>query len=115
MTSRKCWIGFNLKPKGALIIDDGAARAILKKGKSLLPSGIIGVAGDFSVGAAVAVRKDGMADLGIGLVNYNAADINRIMGLNTSMIAERLGEKTYDEVIHRDNLTIIDECELEEN
>ncbi len=112
LASRKCWIGFNLKPKGTLIIDDGAARAILKRGKSLLPSGIIRVDGDFPVGSAVAVRKENTDNLGIGLVNYDSADIRRIMGLKTSMISQRLGDKTYDEVIHRNNLTIIDECEL---
>lgn len=112
LTSRKCWIGFNLKPQGALIIDDGAAAAILKKGKSLLPSGIIRVDGEFSVGSAVAVRKENTDNLGIGLVNYDSADIRRIMGLKTSMIWKILGEKAYDEVIHRNNLTIIDECEL---
>jgi glutamate 5-kinase len=53
LKSRKCWIAFSLQPKGAIIIDDGAARAILKKGKSLLPSGILGVEGEFSVGAPV--------------------------------------------------------------
>jgi glutamate 5-kinase len=115
MPSRKCWIGFNLRPKGTLIIDDGAAAAILKRGKSLLPSGITRVEGNFPVGSAVAVRKEDTDNLGIGLVNYDSSDINRVKGLKTAMIAEKLGEKTYDEVIHRDNLTIIDECELEEN
>ncbi|MFO7964473.1 MAG: glutamate 5-kinase [Desulfobacterales bacterium] len=114
MTSRKCWIGFNVKPKGTLIIDDGAATAILKRGKSLLPSGIVGVTGDFAVGSAVKIRKAETEDLGIGLVNYSAADIRKIMGLKTTMIRERLGEKTYDEIIHRNNLTVTDEFALEE-
>ncbi len=95
-----------MKPKGVIKIDSGAAIAILKKGKSLLPSGIIGVEGKFSVGAPVEFQMDDNRTLGTGLVNYSAADIRRIMGLKSSKIKERLGHKPYDEVIHRDNLAI---------
>lgn len=110
LASRKCWIGFNLKPKGVLRIDDGAARAILQRGKSLLPSGIVRVEGQFSMGSAVLVQKENSVDIGVGLVNYGSDDIVKIMGAKTSSIKSRLGEKPYDEVIHRDNLTILDEC-----
>jgi glutamate 5-kinase len=106
LASRKCWIAFNLKPQGALIIDDGAVQAILKRGKSLLPSGITVVDGDFSVGAAVACMNGERETLGIGLVNYSASDIQRIKGLKTNRIKNRLGYKPFDEVIHRDNLAI---------
>ncbi len=112
LASRKCWIGFNLKPKGALLIDDGAARAILQRGKSLLPSGIIRVEGQFPMGSAVLVQKENSVDIGVGLVNYGSDDILKIMGAKTAMIKSRLGEKPYDEVIHRDNLTITDECAM---
>jgi glutamate 5-kinase len=106
MTSRKCWIGFALKPKGVLRIDDGAAEAVLKRGKSLLPIGIIGLEGDFGVGAAVEFMVDGKRKLGMGLVNYTSGDIRKIMGLKSFQIQAVLGYKSYDEVIHRDNLVI---------
>ena len=106
MANRKCWIGFTLTPKGTLRIDDGAARAILTGGKSLLPSGIVEVEGEFGVGAPVAFKNGGDVILGMGLVNYSAAEIRRIMGLRTGEIRKRLGHKPYDEVIHRDNLTV---------
>jgi glutamate 5-kinase len=106
LASRKRWIGFNLKPQGALIIDEGAANAIIKRGKSLLPSGILKVEGDFNVGAAVEFKGIQRQTFGIGLVNYSAADISRIKGLNSNKIGGCLGYKPYDEVIHRDNLAI---------
>jgi glutamate 5-kinase len=106
LASRKCWIAYTLKPKGTLILDDGAAGAVMQNGKSLLPSGITGVEGDFGVGAAVRLKNSQQQRLGIGLVNYNANDIRAIMGLKTSQVKNRLGSKPYDEVIHRDNLVI---------
>jgi glutamate 5-kinase len=79
---------------------------LLRLGKSLLPSGIVGVEGEFGVGAPAAILNQEGTGIGIGLVNYSAADIRAIMGLNTCQIKERLGAKPYDEVIHRDNLVI---------
>lgn len=112
LKSRKCWIAFTLKPKGVISIDEGAAAAILQRGKSLLPSGIVGVEGEFSVGAPVEFRRDDGETLGNGLVNYSSADIRKIMGLKSSQIEQRLGQKTYDYVIHRDNLAITAECNI---
>ncbi len=106
LASRKCWIGFTVKPKGVVRIDAGAASAILNKGRSLLPSGIVDVEGDFRVGAPVEFKKDADKVLGIGLVNYGAADIRKIMGIKSDQIKARLGFKPYDEVIHRDNLAV---------
>lgn len=112
LASRKCWMAFTLKPKGVLSLDEGAANAILRLGKSLLPSGIVAVEGEFSVGAPVAFQNGAGDVLGIGLVNYSAADIRKIMGLKTSQIKARLGEKPYDEVIHRDNLALTADASL---
>jgi glutamate 5-kinase len=106
LTSRKCWIAYSLKPKGAIVIDDGAVRAILKNGKSLLPSGIIEVKNDFGVGAAIEFQNPHNESLGIGLVNYSSDDIEKIKGLKSNRIKQVLGHKSYDEVIHRDNLAI---------
>lgn len=112
MTSRKCWIAFTLKEKGAIKVDRGAARAICKQGKSLLPIGIIDVKGDFREGDMVCcIDPDGVA-FARGLVNYKASDIKKLMGLKTSQIEKQLGHKHYDEVVHRDNLVMtLDETE----
>jgi len=106
LKSRKCWIAFTLKPKGIIRIDDGAAEAIVNRGKSLLPSGIVGVEGEFSVGAPVEFRKTDNKILGTGLVNYSSTDIRKIMGLKSNQIKNCLGQKPYDDVIHRDNLAV---------
>ncbi|MBN1930224.1 MAG: glutamate 5-kinase [Desulfobacterales bacterium] len=106
LTNRKCWIAFHLKPKGIIKIDEGAAKAILSGGKSLLPSGVIDVIGDFRVGAPVEFKSRDNRILGIGLVNYSASDILKIMGFNSGKIKDCLGHKPYDEIIHRDNLAI---------
>jgi glutamate 5-kinase len=107
LTRRKCWIAFSLKPKGILTIDAGARTAVTRRGKSLLASGIVGVQGEFTVGAPVEFQAPGGAAVGVGLVNYGAADIRRIMGLRSQHISQVLGHKPYDEVIHRDNLVIM--------
>ena len=106
MASRKCWIAYTLTPRGTLVIDDGAARALVDNGKSLLAGGVLEVQGEFGVGAAVSLKNKSGASLGIGLVNYEAREINLIKGLRTSQIKSCLGEKPYDEVIHRDNLVL---------
>ncbi|MEJ2657845.1 MAG: glutamate 5-kinase [Desulfobacterales bacterium] len=106
LKSRKRWIAFTLKPKGIIRIDDGAAAAILKNGKSLLPSGIVDVEGEFGVGAPVQFGKTVGEILGTGLVNYSSGDIRKIMGLQSSQIQNRLGHKPFDDVIHRDNLVV---------
>jgi glutamate 5-kinase len=111
LASRKCWIGYTLKPKGLIELDAGAAAAILTGGKSLLPSGITGVAGDFDVGAAVELAKTDLEIIGVGLVNYSAADIRKIMGCKSGQIRDRLGYKPYDEIIHRDNLVVTTACD----
>ena len=106
LNSKKYWIAFTLRSRGRLIIDDGAKKALLDKGKSLLPSGIIDVEGDFDLGDPVScVDREGTS-LAKGLVNFSSAEIRKIMGLKTSQICQVLGHKDYDEIIHRDNLVI---------
>jgi glutamate 5-kinase len=107
LPSRKRWIGYALKPKGALTVDDGAKRALTAHGRSLLPSGIIDVTGNFGFGDAVYCVDTGARRFAQGLVNYSSADIQAIMGKHTSKIAHILGHKEYDEVIHRDNLALL--------
>ncbi|MFW6011091.1 MAG: glutamate 5-kinase [Desulfosalsimonas sp.] len=108
LSNRKSWIGFTLKPRGALIVDEGAARAIVEKGKSLLPGGIIAVEGDFGVGSPVHVKDLQGRRLAAGLVNYDSTEIRKIKGCHTGQIAEKIGEKPYDEVIHRNNMTVME-------
>lgn len=106
LNSKKYWIAFTLRPRGKLVIDDGAKKALLEKGKSLLPSGIIDVEGDFDLGDPVScVGRDGTV-LAKGIVNFNSAEINKIKGVKSAQINQILGHKDYDEVIHRDNLAI---------
>ena len=106
LNSKKYWIAFTLHPHGKLIIDDGAKKALLEKGKSLLPSGVTGVEGDFDLGAPVSCVDSEGTILAKGLVNYNSSEIRKIKGLKTSQISQILGHKDYDEIIHRDNLVI---------
>ncbi|MFZ0132819.1 MAG: glutamate 5-kinase [Desulfobacterales bacterium] len=106
LSKRKGWIAFNLKPQGSLVIDDGAIEALLRNGKSLLPSGIVAVEGEFAVGAAVTLKSAANETVAIGLANYGSEDIQKIKGRRSGQIKTCLGHKPYDEVIHRDNLTI---------
>ncbi|MBU1172620.1 MAG: glutamate 5-kinase [Proteobacteria bacterium] len=103
LASRKSWIAFNAKPAGVLVVDEGAKHALLKGGKSLLPSGVTTVRGDFKMGSPVELRGPGDTVIGMGLVNYSSLEIDVIKGLKTDKIKENLGYKEYDEVIHRDN------------
>ena len=106
LARRKCWIAFTLKEKGAIKVDKGAARAICKQGKSLLPIGITHVEGNFGEGAMVACLDHEDTPFAKGLVNYKSSDIRKLQGLRTNQIETVLGHKHYDEVIHRDNLVI---------
>ncbi len=108
LASRKCWIAHTLAPKGSLLIDDGAVRAVRENGKSLLPIGVVKVEGEFEEGASVAFKTLTNEIIGIGLVNYRSSDVELIKGLKTSQIEACLGSKHYDEVIHRNNLVLKD-------
>ncbi len=108
MASRKNWIAHTLAPKGSIVIDEGAVRAVRQNGKSLLPIGVVGVEGDFEEGAAVEFRASDNEVIGVGLVNYSSSDITMIKGLKSSQIKACLGGKHYDEIIHRNNLVLKD-------
>ena len=105
----KRWIAYSLPIKGALQVDLGAYIALTKNGKSLLPSGLINVTGNFKFGDAVSCLDDDGSEFARGLVNYNANEVNRIKGKRTGEIEGILGHRHYDEVIHRDNLVILRE------
>jgi glutamate 5-kinase len=105
--SRKQWIAFTSRTKGRLSLDLGAVEALVMKGKSLLPSGIVEVEGRFEAGDAVTCVDPNGHEVARGLVNYSSADVNKIKGAKTVELAKILGRKDYDEVIHRDNLVIL--------
>ncbi len=107
LPSRKRWIGYALKARGTIVVDEGAKRALTVKGKSLLPSGIIEVSGTFRFGDAVDCIDASTTRFAQGLVNYSSQELQAIIGQHTSRIETILGEKAYDEVIHRDNLVLL--------
>ncbi len=107
MAHRKRWIAFGKAPRGAIVIDDGACSALTTKGRSLLAAGIVAIEGDFEAGEAVNIRDRAGKDLARGLTNYSCVDLAAIKGLKTAQIAEKLGRKDFDEVIHRDNLVLL--------
>ena len=105
-SARKRWIAGSLHPAGALIVDDGAARA-LASGRSLLPAGVREVAGAFERGDPVLVQTKDGAVLARGLSAYGSADASRIAGHRSEQIEAILGWRGRDEIIHRDDLTLV--------
>jgi len=106
LAARKHWIAFTKKPRGKLFLDDGAKRALVEGGKSLLPSGIRGVEGGFDRGDAVRLCDLHGDEFARGVINYALPELLRIMGKKSSEIEAVLGYKYGDEVVHRDNLVL---------
>lgn len=106
VAARKRWIGYSVQPRGQLVLDDGARRAVEQQGRSLLAIGVVEVRGDFDKGDVVALFDRAGAEFARGLTNYSAADVLRIKGLRTEDIAATLGQCPYEELIHRDNLLV---------
>ncbi len=109
MRGRKHWIAFALRPAGALAVDRGAADALRNKGRSLLPSGIREVRGQFGGGDCVSLLDPDGIEFGRGLVNYPAADVLKLLGRRSDQISVVLGYKLADEIIHRDNFVLLKE------
>jgi len=104
---KKRWIAYTLQPVGKLVIDQGAAKALVESGKSLLPSGILEVVGTFEMGDAVSCVSEDGTEIARGLTNYTSEEVNRIKGLHSGKIKEVLGYTHSQEVIHRDNLVLM--------
>jgi glutamate 5-kinase len=104
---RKRWIAFFHKPGGSVTLDAGAISAIREKGRSLLAIGIKKVEGDFATGSVLNIIDESSKLIARGLTSYSSADIRTIMGRKTSEITTLLGARDYDEVIHRDNMVIL--------
>ena len=109
LKGHKQWIAFALRPSGALAVDDGAAEALRRKGRSLLATGIREVRGEFASGDCVSLLDNAGVEFGRGLVNYPSADVTRLKGQRSTDIARLLGYKVADEIIHRDNFVLIEE------
>jgi len=111
ISSRKRWIGWTAQPSGRLVLDAGAINALKKKGTSLLPVGVVRVEGEFGKGDIVSIIGEGPSSKGEiarGLTNYGSAEIELIRGRPTGDIASLLGHCPYQEVVHRDNLVLVD-------
>lgn len=107
MSAWKRWLGFTARPKGKLVVDAGARRAVQNQGRSLLSIGVIQVAGSFGKGDVISLCDAAGLEFARGLSNYSATDAVRICGLRTEQIAEVLGRIPYEEMVHRDNLVVI--------
>jgi glutamate 5-kinase len=108
MPAWKRWLGWSADARGTVVVDDGAREAVVTGGRSLLAAGIRSLEGDFATGDVVALADSHSRIFARGLVNYPAGDLRRIAGLRTERIAEVLGSTPYAEVVHRDNLAVID-------
>jgi len=102
----KRWLGFTARPKGKIMVNDGAKAALCGQGKSLLSVGIVAIQGAFHKGDVVSLCDASGAEFARGLTNYSAEDASRIQGLRTDKIVEVLGSLPYEEVVHRDNLVV---------
>jgi glutamate 5-kinase len=106
MAAWKRWLGYTARPRGRLVVDAGARKAVQENGRSLLPIGVIQVAGSFHKGDVVAIADPEGTEFARGLTNYSAEDAARLRGLRTDQIAEALGTVPYEEIVHRDNLVV---------
>jgi glutamate 5-kinase len=106
-TSRKHWIAYTLRPKGRILVDEGASRVLSGQGRSLLPSGVVGIDGEFDRGDCVRVCGPDGTEFARGLADYSHKEIASILGHKSGEIEEILGYRYGDEIIHRDNLVVL--------
>jgi glutamate 5-kinase len=108
MASRKHWLAFTARARGELVVDDGAVRALVEQGRSLLPAGIAEVRGKFGLGDPVSCVDLRGVEIARGLAAYPSDAVSRIAGLPTRKVAQVLGYSNGDEVIHRDDLVLVE-------
>ncbi|MCP9945861.1 glutamate 5-kinase [Streptomyces somaliensis] len=106
-SGRLLWLAHASTPRGALVLDEGAVRAVVRGRKSLLPAGIAAVEGDFGAGDPVELRDAQGRPVARGLVNFDAREIPRLLGRSTRELAEELGAAYEREVVHRDDLVVL--------
>lgn len=107
VAGRKVWLGSGAMARGKVVCDEGAERAIVDKGASLLPSGVVSVTGDFEEGEVVELTGGDGRQFARGLSVYGAEDLRQIAGIHSSEIEAVLGFKLVDEVVHRDDLVVL--------
>jgi len=107
MPGKKRWIAFSCKHCGKIIVDAGARKALCEKGGSLLAIGVTGLEGEFDFGDLVIICDESRREIARGLTNYSSAELAQVKGVRTPDIEKILGYKSYDEVIHRDNLVVL--------
>lgn len=106
MAARKQWLAGHLQARGTLVLDAGAVAALLERGKSLLPAGVRRLSGQFTRGEMVLLADEAGQVVARGLVNYSAADAQRIIGQPSARIESILGFVSEPELVHRDNLVL---------
>ena len=106
--NREHWIMYRSMPKGKIIVDTGAKKALVNNHSSLLPKGIIDVTGNFLISQIVDIVDENDNLLARGIVNYSSDEIKLIKGLNTSEIENILNYKDYDEIVHANNLVLVE-------
>jgi glutamate 5-kinase len=104
---RKRWIAHGAPVAGRVEVDDGAVRALVRGGKSLLPSGVLGVEGCFEAGNTVGISAASGREVARGIVNFSSRELTLIKGRQTGEIEGLLGHKDYDEVVHRNNMVLM--------
>lgn len=107
LDSRERWIALTVRPAGSVTIDEGAAKALTQRGKSLLASGITEVTGRFDRGDILMVRDPNGKELARGLSNYTADELALIKGKQSAQFEKLLGRPAYTAVVHRDNLVVV--------
>ena len=108
LTERKRWIAIRTRSRGSIVVDDGAKRALVERGASLLPIGIAEVEGDFGIGARVDLVDGSGEAFAVGLVSYSASEIRRMKGRQSGEFQEVLGYRYVEEIIHREDLVLLD-------
>jgi len=108
LSGKKRWIGYATNILGKVVVNYGAKKAIIEKESSLLPIGVVEVKNEFKKGDVVAILDEGEREIARGIVNYNSKDCQKIAGAHSDDITKILGYKNYDEIINRDNITVLE-------
>ena len=101
------WLAHAATPRGRLILDQGAVKALLERGVSLLPAGVTGVTGDFSAGDTVEIVAPNGNVIARGLVAFDSEEIPQMLGRSTKDIAKELGAEYERELVHRDDMVLL--------
>lgn len=107
LPSKKLWLAYATNVSGGVQVNAGAVKALTQKGSSLLPAGIVAVAGEFERGDAISILDETGREIARGLTNYSSEQCRKLAGCTSQQIAQKIGSKNYDEVVHRDNIVLL--------